>query len=537
MRLDVDLSFDAVPGRDLGPGAAQELDLHQIAGSLRAPSALWKRLRDGRYDEVRIREGTLPLSAVQAAALLSLVAVRTGRFVVDDRTLSRRAFIRYALTRAARAAPEELLRTCMLVTRVARYARRRYRLASSVATPGKALYMRVDPTLNWLGLQVGGSVTHTTGVINGFGDNGIDVEVLAAERPIGTERAGFIQVPPRRVLQLVRGLTYTDYTEPLLQAAAGRAADFVYQRYQLGSYAGLELARRLDVPLVLEFNGPEAWVERHWGSGRMRFARQFEALEHRNIADASLVVVVSKPLRDYVVNQGVEPDRVLVNPNGVDVDSLAPYRIGAPAEWRRRLGVPEAPTVGFIGTFGLWHGVKLLPSLIAAVPEARWILIGDGGLMPEVRNEIQARGLSGRALLTGVVEHDRALEMLACCDVCVSPHVPNPDGTPFFGSPTKLFEYMGLRRATVAADLDQIGEVIEDGRSGLLFTPGDIDEGAAAVRRLLGDDALRERLAAGALERVATDFTWSAHVRRILVALASRATAADDHPPAVSLAP
>jgi glycosyltransferase involved in cell wall biosynthesis len=536
MRLDVDLSFDAVPKRELGPGATGTLDLHAIAASLRAPSALWKQLRAGRYDEVRILEGTLPLSAVQAAALLSLVAVRAHRFVVGDRTLTRKAFTRYALARAVRAAPEELARSCMLATRVDRHARRRYRLASSTPSPGKALYVRVDPTLNWFGIQVGGSVTHTTGVINGLLDNGIDVDVLAAERPVGTERAQFIQVPPRRVLQLVRGLTYTDYTEPLLDAAAGRSGDFVYQRYQLGAYAGLELARRLGVPLVLEFNGPEAWVERHWGTGRMRLARQFDALESRNVCDASLVVVVSKPLRDYVVSRGVDPDRVLVNPNGVDVDSLAPYRVGSPADWRRRLGIQEAPTVGFIGTFGPWHGVKLLPSLIEAVPDARWILIGDGSLMPEVRNEIQERDLSGRTLLPGVIEHDRAIEMLACCDVCVSPHVPNPDGTPFFGSPTKLFEYMGLRRATVAADLDQIGEVIEHGHSGLLFTPGDVDEGAAAVTRLLGDNALRERLAAGALERVATHYTWTAHVRRILVALGSRA-AAEDHHPAVSLTP
>ena len=86
-----------------------------------------------------------------------------------------------------------------------------------------------------------------------------------------------------------------------------------------------------------------------------------------------------------------------------------------------------------------------------------------------------------------MVERERALELLACSDVCVSPHVPNPDGTPFFGSPTKLFEYMGLGKAIVASDLDQIGEVIEHERSGLLCPPGDVDAAAAAIRRLLAD--------------------------------------------------
>jgi glycosyltransferase involved in cell wall biosynthesis len=254
------------------------------------------------------------------------------------------------------------------------------------------------------------------------------------------------------------------------------------------------------------------------------------------LTDASLVVVVSAPLRDYVVAQGVSPARVLVNPNGVDVEALVPYREGDPASWRDRLGLPEAPTIGFIGTFGLWHGVKLLPELIDAVPGARWLLVGDGALMPEVRGEIERRGLADRTLLSGVVDHRRALELLACCDVCVSPHVPNPDGTPFFGSPTKIFEYMGLGKPIVASDLNQIGEVIEHERSGLLCPPGDVGAAAAAVTRLLEDGSLRRQLGAGALERASAEYTWAAHMQRVLAALRGQASQPVNNP-VVSLTP
>jgi glycosyltransferase involved in cell wall biosynthesis len=536
MRLDVDLGFDAVPGRTFGPGEATALDLHRLAGALRTPQDLIRLVRARRYDELRVREGSLPLSTVQAAALLSLLAVRTRRIVIDDRAMGRGAFARHALGRATVAVPSELVHSARLSRRVVKAGRRRYHLPPAADAPTRAVYLRVDPTLKWLGTQVGGAATHTSGVINGLVDNGVAVDVLAAERPLATERASFTEVPVRRILQLIRGLTYTDYGEALLAAADGRPCDFVYQRYQLGSDAGLELARRLSVPLVLEFNGSEIWVERHWGSGSLRLAGPLEQLERRNLHEASLVVVVSEPLRQYVLGQGVPPDRVLVNPNGVDVDALAPYRSGTPGQWRARLGLPEAPTIGFIGTFGLWHGVKLLPALIDAVPEARWILVGDGGLMAEVRSELETRGGLDRTLLPGVVEHERALELLACCDVCVSPHVPNPDGTPFFGSPTKLFEYMGLRKPIVASDLDQIGEVIVNERSGLLVAPGDVNAAAAAIRRLLGDPPLRERLAAGALERATADYSWTAHVGRILAALRG-GSATMRHDSIVSLTP
>jgi glycosyltransferase involved in cell wall biosynthesis len=519
MRLDVDLGFDAVPGRTLGAGEATTLDLHALAAVLRRPGRLLKLLRARSFDDVHVREGELPLSSVQAAVLLALTAARSRRWTVGERARGRGGFLLYALGRVARAVPFELGRTGLLALRARRAATRSYSLPRTAVDPRSALYLRMDPTLNWLGAQVGGAATHTSGVINGLLDNGLDVEVLAVERPLQTERARYVEVPPRHVLHLVRGFTYTDYSELMLEAADGRRADFVYQRYQLGSYAGLELARRLNVPLVLEFNGSEIWVERHWGSGQLRLSALLERLELHNLLEASLVVVVSEPLRRYVLTQGVPGERVLVDPNGVDVESLERYRRDPPETWRRRVGLPQAPTVGFIGTFGLWHGVKLLPALIEAVPRAHWILVGDGDLMPEVRAEIEARGVSDRTLLTGVLEHERALEMLACADVCVSPHVPNPDGTPFFGSPTKLFEYMGLAKPIVASDLDQIGEAIEDGRSGLLTPPGDVEAVAAAVRRLLEDEELCLRLGAGALERASTEYTWRAHARRILDAL------------------
>ena len=519
MRLDVDLSVDAVPEAPLEQGAARNLDLHTVAAATRSPKRLRTLLRDRRYEEVRVRMGELPPSTLQAVVLLALGAARTRRLVVDGRPLGRMAFIARALAILASVAPRELWRSAVLAIRVMLGARRSYRLPLRARRTQSALYVRVEPTLRWMGSQVGGAATHTSGVVNGLIDNGVEVRIFAPEQPWGTKRAEFVEVPPRRALQLVRGLGYTDYSGTIVQAASGYTADFVYQRYQLGSCAGLELARALGVPLVLEFNGPEVWVERHWRSGRLLLGGPLERLEERNLHDASLVVVVSEPLRRHVLDQGVPDERVLVNPNGVDVDELAPYRELTASQWRQRLGIPEAPTVGFIGTFGLWHGVKLLPALIAAVPEAQWVLVGGGGLLSEVRAEIAARGLSGRVRLTGVLERERALAMLSCSDVCVSPHVRNADGTPFFGSPTKLFEYMGLRRAIVASDLDQIGEVIEDGRSGLLCPPADVDAAAAAVRRLLADAPLRERLAEAALERAATQYSWSAHTRRILAAL------------------
>jgi len=523
VRLDVDLAFDAAPGRTSSGVDTRALDLHTLAGALRSPRRLALLLRDQAYDDVYVHEGDLPRTALQAVCLVAIATARSSRFVVEERALGRPGFLFRALVRTAVAVPSELLRSTLLAQRLLRASRRPARLPKHAAETRKALYLRVDPSLRWLGMQVGGAATHTTGVINGFAENGVEVEVLAAERPVGTERARFVQVPARRVLHLIGSLTYADYGEDMVDAAAELSADFVYQRYQLGTDAGLSIARRLRVPLVLEFNGSELWIERHWRSGRTALGGVLGQVERRNLIDASLVVVVSEALREIALALGAAPERVLVNPNGVDLDALAPYRALSAARWRAHAGLPDSPTVGFIGTFGRWHGVTLLPALVEAVPEARWVIVGDGELFPKVKADIEARGLAERVVMTGVVERPQALELLSCADVFVSPHVRNEDATPFFGSPTKLFEYMGLQKPIVASDLDQIGQILEHERTALLCEPGDIDEAAAAIRRLLLDPVLRTRLAKAALELAGGHYTWKAHVRRILDALAPTA--------------
>jgi glycosyltransferase involved in cell wall biosynthesis len=526
MRLTVDLTFN---GPTIAPADGERvLTLGEIAENARNPRRLRGLLRDAELGELRVLRDDRALNGVQAGAQLLAALGRADRFEVCSPTATITIGPRVMRARAAGALaialPAELVRTARLLERARRVAGSRFTLPARPSTEVRRVtYLRAEPSLRWLGSQVGGAATHTAGVINGLSSAGLEVSVFAPERPVGVRDARCQEVPVRHLLQLVHWLTLLDHTQQLVSAAVGVPADLVYQRYALGSYAGLELARALNVPLVLEFNGSEIWAERHWGGGRMPMIKTLSALERRNLLDASLIVVVSRPLKDQLIDEGIEPDRVLVNPNGVDVAALAPARSHLPSYWRARGDLTQAPTIGFVGTFGLWHGVKLLPELIELVAErrddARWVLIGDGPLHAEVAADVKRRGLAGRVRLTGVVPHAQAVELLACCEVCVSPHVPNPDGTAFFGSPTKLFEYMGLGRAIVASDLDQIGEVLEHERTALLTPPGDVSAAAHAVTRLLDDEALRTRLGLAALEKASGSYSWDAHVQRILQAV------------------
>src|SRR5262249_11193365 len=164
---------------------------------------------------------------------------------------------------------------------------------------------------------------------------------------------------------------------------------------------------------------------------------------------------------------------------------------------RDKYGLSDHIVTGFIGTFGRWHGAEVLAAAFARLlreqPEyrdrVRLFMIGDGVTMPQVKSALRQGGAEAATVLTGLVPQSQGPSYLAACDILVAPHVPNPDGTRFIGSPTKLFEYMAMGKGIVASDLEQIGEVLEHNRTAWLVRPADEAGLVVGLRRLIDDTA------------------------------------------------
>src|SRR5207249_6284368 len=133
-----------------------------------------------------------------------------------------------------------------------------------------------------------------------------------------------------------------------------------------------------------------------------------------------------------------------------------------------------------------------------------------------LRETIDSAGAEHATTFTGMIRPLEIPKYMGACDILVSPHVPNPDGTAFFGSPTKLFEYMAMGRGIVASRLGQIAEVLEHGHSALLVDPGDVDELSAGILELADKADERARLGRNARNEVVARYTWQAHAGRIL---------------------
>jgi len=509
-----------LPGRTLRTLRREDLDL--------GPWRLAQRLGSLGVDEIVLLTDDLDFhEKLWRLQALGAMPLAPRRYILDrqGRTLALSA-LRF-LGRDLPCLLGGLLGSGLVLMKTHRALRRLLRAprhAPAAATGRRVTFLRSDL---WTGVPAGGSVAHTAGVTDGFLRAGARLSFIATSLPalIDPGRTPVHLVPPTRLYNILREVPYFAHGLRFRDAArrvlGRRPADFLYQRFDPSSHAGVALARRFGVPLVLEYNGSEVWIADHWDRP-FRWRRLFVDTEEANLRHADLIVVVSEVLRDGLLARGVEPERVVVRPNGVDPDRFHPAVDGSAV--RRRHGLDDRTVVGFVGTFGMWHGAPVLARaarrILAERPDLRLLFVGDG--RDRAACEAILEGQSDRVVFTGLVPQAAGPAHLAAMDILVAPHVPNADGTRFFGSPTKLFEYMAMGRAIVASRLEQIGDVLEDGRTAVLVPPADETALARAILDLADDPGRRAVLGAAARRRALETHTWQAHVGGILDALAAR---------------
>lgn len=284
-------------------------------------------------------------------------------------------------------------------------------------------------------------------------------------------------------------------TSLLDEARRGGPPDVVYERYSLGHLAGLEAARVLGRPLLLEVNAPlVAEASRHRPG---TVSATDGDVERRLFSEADVVLAVSEPLRRYVAAIRGSDTGTVVIPNGCD-PALFPHP--APLD-------DAQPTVVFLGHPRPWHGAERLPGLLAALTAAgspaRLLIIGGGPGAQAVADGVRARGLGHAVEVTGPLPQAEAARRLAEATVAVAPYPTDPF---FYFSPLKVVECMAAGLPVVTSDQGDLPGTL--GGTGVVVAPDDDRALRDAVLLLLGDAPLRRRLGTAARARALRMFTW-----------------------------
>ncbi|MBF0283545.1 MAG: glycosyltransferase [Magnetococcales bacterium] len=283
---------------------------------------------------------------------------------------------------------------------------------------------------------------------------------------------------------------------------ARQRVELVYTRSSL--LPGFALAHGL--PVLAELHAPPA-------EGKMDQQEFLDAARHPLFRG---IVTISQPLADRYEAVGVPREKLLVLPDGVDLERFAAPLSREAA--RSALGLPQSGTLAvYAGHLYEGRGVETILAAASRLPEVAFLFAG--GLTGDVARWRQKAGGLANVQFTGYLENHRIPPYLWAADLLLMPYGRGCPTVEWM-SPLKMFEYMAAERPIVGTDLAAVRWVLRPGESAWLVPPDDGEALVEGIRRVAGDGALGERLATQARLDV-EEYCWDRRVERMKAYLAA----------------
>ena len=256
-----------------------------------------------------------------------------------------------------------------------------------------------------------------------------------------------------------------------------------------GGAVGYALKQSLGLPYIVSFRGKDVHGGKSKDFGGITGALKMVSMPVWRAADA--LVANSEGLKE--IAQKVDPEAVVdVIPNGVDSERFSP----------RRNPRPEGPIqILFVGRLEPYKGLDTLLAALAfvrqkATREFVIRIVGDGSLKAQLMTDAERFGVDGCVDFTGWVSPDEIPKIYQAADIFVLPSVVE-------GMPNGILESMATGLPSVASDVPGSEELIDNGKTGIIFPPGDVEALADALSSLVQDDASRTRMGQAARQSAA----------------------------------
>ncbi len=361
---------------------------------------------------------------------------------------------------------------------------------------------------------------HITGVINGLKGLGHEVIEVALVRKDTFDKSilprrmeGFKQRMLRIIAKYLPNflfrlgeVAYNAVSFFKLRKVFGKVKPALfYERYAYFNFAGILAAKLCGIPSILEVNIVTAMQDKR----KIALKQLAGFIEKKILLSCDVIFVVSNYLKDCLIQHGIDPRKIYVQPNAF----TPPAAIRREPIKIKNLDGNET-TIGFLGGLAFWYKLDRLVEVFGAIhtsfPNTRLMFIGDGPERPVLEEMVERLHLTGKVIFCGRVSHDEAFALLSHVQIGVIP------STNFWGSPMKLFEYMGSGIPVVAPDLDVITSVMTEGVHGKTFPYDDFSGFKDSLVTLLRDQRQRVRMGEAARQHVLTNHTWDKVAQHII---------------------
>ncbi|KAF3449706.1 hypothetical protein FNV43_RR10437 [Rhamnella rubrinervis] len=270
-------------------------------------------------------------------------------------------------------------------------------------------------------------------------------------------------------------------------------------------FGALAIAKLLCVPIVMSYHTHvPVYIPRYTFSWLVQPMWLVIKFLHR-AADLTLVPspAIGRDLLSYSVTTA---NKIRLWNKGVDSDSFHPRYCSHEMRLRLSNGEPDRPLIVHVGRLGVEKSLDFLKSIMDRLPEARIAFIGDG----PYREELEKMFAGMPAVFTGMLGGEELSQAYASSDVFVMPSESETLGLVVLEAMSSGIPVVGVR----AGGIPDIIPADQEGKTGFLYAPGDLDDCINKLRPLLHDHELRETIGKAAREEM-EKFDWKAATRKI----------------------
>lgn len=201
---------------------------------------------------------------------------------------------------------------------------------------------------------------------------------------------------------------------------------------------------------------------------------------------------------------GLPQDKIVMIPNGVNVEVYEPVLKSDLTEFRKRYALTDEKIVLFVGRLVYEKGVHILinaaPKVLAR-SNAKFVIVGNGYMKEQLSDLVRRMGLAHKVLFTGFVDESTLRKLQVCADVSVVPSLFEPFGI-------VALEAMAARSPVVVSETGGLSELVEHDVTGFKCYANDSDSLAQGITRILGDEGYADLLRKNAFDRVRTVYNW-----------------------------